>query len=81
MVTDRQKAGVEPFDKVKDEIKDFLTNQEKVKVLQQFVETLKNNAKIEYNDPSFNPKEIQKAMKEQAKNNPALMNPQKSAKE
>lgn len=81
LVTDRQKAGVEPFDKVKSEIKEFLTNQEKVKVLQQFVDTLKNNADIKYNDPSFNPAAIQKALKEQAKNNPALMESQKSAKE
>ena len=81
MVTDRQKAGVEPFEKVKSEIKEFLTNQEKVKVLQQFVDTLKNNAKIEYNDPSFNPAAIQKALKEQTKNNPALMESQKSAKD
>lgn len=81
LVTDRQKAGVEPFDKVKSEIKEFLTNQEKVKVLQQFVDTLKNKAKIEYNDPSFNPATIQKLLKEQAKNNPALMDSQKSAKE
>lgn len=81
LVTDRKKAGVEPFDKVKEEIKAYLENQEKVKVLQQFVETLKKNAKIVYNDPSFNPEEIQKKLKEQAKNNPALMDSQKSAKE
>lgn len=81
MVTDRQKAGVEPFDKVKDDIKDFLTNQEKVKVLQQFVDTLKNNAKIEFKDPSFDPQNIQKALKEQAKNNPALMEGPKSARD
>lgn len=81
LVTDRQKAGVEPFENVKSEIKEFLTNQEKVKVLQQFIDTLKNNAKIEYNDPSFNPSSIQKALREQVKNNPALMDSQKSAKE
>ena len=81
LVTDRQKAGVEPFEKVKSEIKEFLTNQEKVKVLQQFVDTLRNNAKIEYNDSSFNPASIQKALKEQTKNNPALMESQKSAKD
>ena len=81
LVTDRQKAGVEPFEKVKSEIKEFLTNREKVKVLQQFVDTLRNNAKIEYNDPSFNPASIQKALKEQTKNNPALMESQKSAKD
>lgn len=81
MVTDRVKAGIEPFEKVKPEIKDYLENQEKVKVLQQFVETLKKNAKIVYNDPSFNPEVIQKKLKEQSKNNPALMDSQKSAKE
>ncbi len=81
MVTDRKKAGVEPFDKVKSEIKLYLENQEKVKVLQQFVETLKKNAKIVYNDPSFSPEEIQKKVKEHTKNNPALMDSQKSAKE
>ena len=80
LVTDRQKAGTEPFDKVKGDIKEYLTNQEKVKVLQQFVDTLKNNAKIEYNDPSFDPKVLQNSLKEQAKNNPAFMGP-KSAKE
>ena len=55
LVTDRQKAGLEPFDNVKDEIKDYLTNMEKIKVLQQFIDTLKNNAKIVYNDESFDP--------------------------
>lgn len=81
LVTDRAKAGIEPFENVKAEIKEFLSSQEKVKTLQQFVDTLKNNAKIEYNDPSFNPAEIQKALKEQSKNNPALMEGPKSAKD
>ena len=80
-VTDRKKAGAESFDKVKPEIKSFLENQEKVKVLQEYVNTLKNNAKIEYKDASFNPEVIQKQLKEQAKKNPALMDSQKSAKE
>lgn len=81
LVTDRVKAGIEPFENVKAEIKEFLSSQEKVKTLQQFVDTLKNNAKIEYNDASFNPAEIQKALKEQSKNNPALMEGPKSAKD
>ena len=82
-VTDRKKAGVEPFSNVKDEIKDYLTNQGKIEALQKYVDTLKNNAKIEFNDPSFDPKTIQKQLKEQAKNNPASIAPeaQKSAKE
>lgn len=81
LVTDRQKAGLEPFDNVKDEIKDYLTNMEKIKVLQQFIDTLKNNAKIVYNDESFDPKNMQKILKEQSKNNPAIMGAQKSANE
>lgn len=82
MVTDRAKAGIEPFNNVKEEIKEFLSNQEKVKALQQFVDTLKNNANIQYNDASFDPQNIQKMLKEQAKNNPSLVpDAQKSAKE
>lgn len=82
-VTDRKKAGVEPFNNVKAEIKDFLTNQGKIEALQQYVDTLKNKAKIEYADASFDPKNIQKQLKEQSKNNPAALVPdsQKSAKE
>lgn len=82
-VTDRKKAGVEPFTNVKAEIKDYLTNQSKIEALQKYVDTLKNNAKIEYTDPSFDPKTIQKQLKEQSKNNPAALVPdsQKSAKE
>lgn len=81
MVTDRVKAGIEPLEKVKPEIKEYLENQEKVKILQKFVDTLKSTATITYNDQSFNPEEIQKQIKEQAKKNPALMESQKSAKE
>lgn len=82
LVTDRSKAGAEPFENVKEEITEYLTNQEKVKALQQFVDTLKNNATIEYKDDSFNPNNIQKLLKEQSKNNPALVpDAQKSAKE
>lgn len=81
LVTDRVKAGIEPLDKVKPEIKEYLENQEKVKILQKFVDTLKSTATITYNDSSFNPEEIQKLIKEQAKKNPALMESQKSAKE
>lgn len=82
MVTDRAKAGAEPFENVKAEIMEYLTNQEKVKALQQFVDTLKNNAKIEYKDESFNPQNIQKVLKEQSASNPALVpDAQKSAKE
>lgn len=63
MVTDRAKAGVEPLDKVKADIKTFLENQEKFAAFQKYVEKLRKEAQITYNDPSFNPVEIQAQMK------------------
>ena len=69
MVTDRAKAGVEPFEKVKDEIKTYLTNVEQVKVLQDYVEMLKKNASIRYIDESFNPENIQKKLKKTVEQN------------
>lgn len=80
-VTDRKKAGVESFEKVKPEIKSFLENQEKVKVLKEFIDTLKNNANIEYKDSSYDPSFIQQQIKDIAKKNPGLVDSQKSAKE
>lgn len=81
LVTDRIKAGVEPLEKVQPEIKMYLENQERVKILQNFVDNIKSQANIIYNDASYNPEEIQKQLKEQAKKNPALMDSQKSAAE
>lgn len=80
-VTDRIKAGTEPLAKVKQEIKEYLENQEQVKILQKFVDSLKTNAKIVYKDPSFDPAVLQKQIKEQSSKNPALLDSQKSAKE
>lgn len=80
-VVDRIKSGTEPLVKVQQEIKDYLENQEKVKILQKFVDSLKTNAKIVYKDPSFDPAVLQKQIKEQSQKNPSLMDSQKSAKE
>lgn len=78
LVKDRMRAGQEPFEKVKPEIKVFLTNQAQVKVLENLIESLKKQAKIEYVNPEYNPTSIQDALKKQAKSNPAAkeeMNP------
>ena len=72
LVKDRIAAGTEPFEKVKEEIKMYLEQQEKMKVLQNYLENAKNTANIQYIEPSFNPEEIQKKIKEQAKTNPEL---------
>lgn len=71
LVKDRMKAGQEPFEKVKGEIVAYLENQEQVKVLEQLIDSLKKQAKIEYVNPEYNPTSIQEALKKQAKSNPA----------
>ena len=80
MVTDRQKAGVEPLEKVKFELRNYLEQQEKTQILQKFVEDTLHNANIEYLDEAYNPNEIDKKIKEAQKKNPSLMGEQ-SAKE
>lgn len=72
LVKDRKRAGQEPFDKVKPEIKAFLENQAQLKVLESLVESLKKQAKIEYINPEYNPASIQDELKKQAKSNPAV---------
>lgn len=71
LVTDRMKAGQEPFEKVKGEVVTYLENQSQVKVLENLIESLKKQAKIEYVNPEYDPKAIQEQLKKQAKTNPA----------
>lgn len=71
LVTDRMKAGQEPFEKVKGEINSYLESQAQVKVLEKLIDSLKKQAKIVYVDPEYNPSKIQDALKNQAKKNPA----------
>lgn len=66
-VTDRKNAGVTPLSEVKDEIKQYLNDQNKVLVLQSYLEKLKNNAEIKYVDESYKPEKIQEELKEFAK--------------
>ena len=66
MVTDRQEAGTESFDKAKASIKSFLEQQEKIEVLQKHIEKLRNEADIVFIDASYNPTNIQKQIKENA---------------
>lgn len=73
MVTDRIKAGTEPFEKVKFELKNYLENQEKIKLFQKFLENIKNNAKIEYIDKDYDIAEIEKKLVEIQKKTPSLM--------
>lgn len=71
LVTDRKQAGQEPFEKVKSEITNYMTSQAQVKVLENLINSLKKQAKIEYVNPEYDPAKIQAAIKEQGKNNPS----------
>ena len=70
MVTDRQEAGLESFDKVKADIKQVLAQQEKVNALQQHVDKLKKEAQIVFIDENYNPDVIQKQIKESVAKTP-----------
>lgn len=70
LVKDRMRAGQEAFKKVKNEIMFYLENQEDAKVIDNLVKSLKQNAKIEYVNPEYNPSNIQEVLKKQEKTNP-----------
>lgn len=79
LVTDRMKAGQEPFEKVKDEIISYLESQQQVKILEKFIDGLKKQAKIEYLNKDYNPASIQEALKKQAKENAGAKDSPKQA--
>ena len=69
-VTDRMAAGQEPYEKVKNDIKAYLQNQRELQGIDSLVESLKKSANIEYVNPEYDPKEIQKAVQTEIKNAP-----------
>ena len=75
MVTDRKEAGQDSFEKVKDDIVLYLENEKKVKILENFVESLKKTAKIEYVNPEYNPTDLKATLQDEINKN-AQMNQQ-----
>ncbi len=71
IVTDRARAGIQPFEKVKDEIEAYLIQSKKVEIMQKLFAGLKSNAKVVYNDKQYDPTviqaQMQKTLSEQAK--------------
>lgn len=69
LVTDRMEAGQQPFEKAKIDIKNYLENQKQLKLLDNLTESMKKNAKIEFVNENYNPKNIheklQQALKEE----------------
>lgn len=74
LVTDRMEAGQQPFEKAKEDIKMYLSNQKQLKLLDNLTESLKKNAKIEFVNEDYNPeviqKKLQKALKEETGEKP-----------
>ena len=60
MVKDRAKAGTITFEKAKDEIKQYMYIEKQVKLLEELITTLKNNAKIEFINNEYKPEKIEK---------------------
>lgn len=70
MVTDRSESGVLTFEQSKKDIINYLESQDKVDILKNKIEALRREAKIEYFDQNYNPENIQKKIREAAKENP-----------
>ena len=62
MPVDRMEAGTIPFEKAKERIRAYLTQEKQTKALEDLTTTAKKNAKIEYLDESYNPDEMQKKL-------------------
>ena len=71
-VVDRKKSGSVPFDEVKPQIQKYLEQQAKMQVIQKFIESSKNTAKIVFLDKEYDPKNIETEIKELAKKQKAL---------
>lgn len=65
LVTDRRPAGTESFDKVKNNLKESLTNEKEIKAIDDIVNAAKKKAKIEYVDKQYDPDEITKKLTSQ----------------
>lgn len=64
-VQDRRAAGVTPYDKAQNGIKDYLTTEKQIKALDDLTAAAKKKAKIEYMDERYNPEVIQKKLTKQ----------------
>ncbi len=65
LVTDRRPAGVESFEKVKNNLKESLTSEKEIKALDDILNAAKKKANIEYVDKQYNPDEITKKLTKQ----------------
>ena len=64
LVTDKAKGGIQPYSKIKEDLKKFLDQQNKIAALQKFATGLKDKSKIEFVDEDLNHVNIQKQIDE-----------------
>ena len=64
-VTDRKEAGQEPFEKVQNDIKQYIQSNKQIELVDNLVESLTKNATIEYVDPAYNPEAIQEEIQKE----------------
>lgn len=67
IVTDKAQAGIQPFEKMKDEITVYLEQKKKIDTLKELLDGLKASAKVEYIDSNYDVANIQKMLKEKNK--------------
>ena len=68
MVTDRATAGVDPYEKVQNDIKGYLQTQKELDLIDKLTDSLKKQAKIEYVNSEFDPENVKKGIQESIKN-------------
>ena len=73
IVTDKAAAGAQPFEKAKDDIAVYLSQKKKVDALKNLLDGLKATAKVEYVDSKYDLNNIQKEIKEKAKEQEKLI--------
>ena len=66
IVTDKAAAGIQPFEKMKNEIQAYLVQKKKIDVLTSLLDGLKASAKVEFVDENYDLKNIQNKIKEKA---------------
>ena len=64
-VTDRKEAGQEPFEKVQNDIKQYMQSEKQITLVDNLLESLKKNSTIEFVDPAYNPEAIQEDIQKQ----------------
>ena len=64
LVTDKAKGGIQPYSKIKEDLKKFLDQQNKIAALQKFATGLKDKSKIEFVDEDLNPVNIHQQIDE-----------------